>query len=101
MVARRIKEGGRVNDEIPPRGIQVPIGGEGNEVPVVPPNMTNDEIREALLALAQFIATHVNRCVEPRVSSMENTMKSRLRYFLRINPPMFLVLRWERIPKSF
>ena len=67
MVARRLEKG-RVNEEIPPqveevqpvlqgdqgaRGVQVPIGGQGNEVSVVPTEMTNGEIREAFLALAR------------------------------------------------
>ena len=34
------------------QGDQVPIGGQGNEVKVVPPKMTNGEIREALLAIS-------------------------------------------------
>ena len=51
----------RVNEEIPPQveqvlqgtqGVQDPIGGEGNDISVVPPNMTNGEIRETLIALA-------------------------------------------------
>ena len=35
------------------RYAQVPIGGQGNEVSVVPTEMTNGEIREAFLALAR------------------------------------------------
>ena len=57
---RLVKEG--VNEEVPPQGGQIPQGvqvppqvdkvpimGEGNDVLVVPPYMTNGEIREALL----------------------------------------------------
>ena len=69
MVASRLEEGG-VQEEVPqgglppqevqvpqyaqvtPQGFQVPSGGEVNEVPVVPPGMTNGEIRKALLSLA-------------------------------------------------
>ena len=57
MVAKRLEEG-RDNEYIPsqvekvPQGSQVPIAGGGNDVPVVPLEMTNGEIREALLNLA-------------------------------------------------
>ena len=67
MDARRLEKG-KVDEEvppqvqqvekvlqgarIPPKGVQVPIGGEGNEVPVVPTEMINGEIREALLTLS-------------------------------------------------
>ena len=66
------------------------MGDKGNEVPVVPPEMTNGEIIEALLALARAMTTHVNRGVEPRVNAMESTMTSRLRDFVRMNPPIFI-----------
>ena len=56
---------------------------------MVPLDMTNGEIREALLALARAMTTHVNRGVEPRVSFLESTMTSRLRDFVRMNPPIF------------
>ncbi|TMW83450.1 hypothetical protein EJD97_001646 [Solanum chilense] len=67
MVARRVDER-RVNEEIPPQVKQVeqvlkdghvqqcaqfPIVGGGNDVPVVPTDMSSGEIRDALLALAQ------------------------------------------------
>ncbi|TMW95587.1 hypothetical protein EJD97_008631 [Solanum chilense] len=98
MTARRLEEG-KVNEEIPPqveqvlqgaRNTQVPIVEGGNDVPVVPLEMTNGEIRETLLALALAITTYVNRCVDPRVNAMESTMTSRLRYFVRMNPLIFL-----------
>ena len=47
-----------MNEDILPQvekddqGDQVPIGGQGNDVPVVPPEMTNGEIRKALITLA-------------------------------------------------
>ncbi|XP_015072516.1 uncharacterized protein LOC107016614 [Solanum pennellii] len=52
--------------------------------------MTNEEIREALLALARSMNTHVNRGIEPRVNAVEITMTSRFRDFVRMNPPIFL-----------
>ena len=51
---------------------------QGNEVPVVPPHMTNGEIREAILALARVITTHVTMGVEPRGDDLGSTLTSRL-----------------------
>ena len=48
-----------MNEEVPLQGDQVPNGGEGNEVPVVPPDMNSGETREDLLA---FSLTHNNSC---------------------------------------
>ena len=69
--ARRVEKND-VNEDIPPQvkkieqvaqggqEDQVPIEGQGNEVLVVLLEMTNGEIREALLTLAQALTTHVN-----------------------------------------
>ena len=76
--------------QVPPRVDQVPIVGEGNDVLMVPIDMTNGDIRESLLSLARSIITHVNRVVEPRVNAFESTMTSRLIDFVRMNPPIFL-----------
>ena len=49
-----------MNEDIPPQvdqvyqGDQVPIMGGGNDVLVVPSEMTNGEIREALITLAEL-----------------------------------------------
>ena len=57
--ARSVKEND-VNEDIPPQvdqvsqGDQVPIMGGGNDVLVVPSEMTNGEIREALITLADL-----------------------------------------------
>ena len=75
--------------QVPPQGDQVPLGGEGNEDTVVPPDMTNRQIREALLSLVRTMTTHVNRGIEPMVNAIESTMTSRLRDFVRMNPPIF------------
>ena len=100
--ARRVVEND-VNEEIPPQvekvlqgaqdveDDQVPIVGGGNEVPVVPPEMTNGEIRGALLILSRALTTHVNMGTETRLDVVERTMTSRLRDFERMNPPIFLV----------
>ncbi|TMX05037.1 hypothetical protein EJD97_003172 [Solanum chilense] len=92
----------RVEDKVPPRveqgpqGVQVPqveqvpITNEGNEVSVVPSDITNGEIREALLTLSRAMTTQVNRDIGPMMNDFESTMTSRLRDFVRINPPMVL-----------
>ena len=64
--------------------------GADNEVLIVHPDMISGEIRETLLALARSMTTYVIRGIEPRVSVVERTMTSRLRDFVRTNPPMFL-----------
>ena len=56
------------------RDAQVPNAGGGNDVSVVPPEMSNVEIREAFLTLARALTTHVNRGIEPRVNVVDSTM---------------------------
>lgn len=51
----------------------------GNEVLMVPLDMTNAEIREVVLVLSRVMTTHVNRGIEPRLNALEITMNSRLR----------------------
>ena len=104
--ARRLEE----NKEIPPQveqvekvpqGDQVPIVGGGNDVSVVPLEMTNGEIREVLLAIARALTTHVNMGLAPRVNVVESTITSRLREFVRINPPIFLGFNVGEDPQEF
>ena len=52
--------------------------------------MTNGEIREALLFLARATTTNMNKGIEPRVNVVETAITSRLRYFVRMNPPILL-----------
>lgn len=70
---------------VPTHGYQDPIGGKGNEIPVVRPDMPNGEIREDLVSLARTMTTHVNRSVKPRFNAIESTMNSILRDFVRVN----------------
>ena len=84
---------------MPPQGDQVPIRGEANDVLVVPSDKR--EIREALLALAQAINTHVTIDIGPRVNALKSTMTSRLREFVRMNPPIFLVSKMGEDPQEF
>lgn len=79
VVRRREKEG--VLEQFP-QGDQVCIKYQVNEVAVVPPDITNGEIRYALLTLTRVITTHVARDVEPRVNALDVTMTSRLGDFV-------------------
>ena len=96
MTTRRYEQG-RVNYKISPHvekveqviqrvqgasNAQVPIMEEANYVAVVPPDITNGEIRYALLTLTRVITTHVARDVEPRVNALDVTMTSRLGDFV-------------------
>ena len=102
MDARRVDEEG-VNEEVPPHGGQFAQGVQvlqvGNQVLVVSPDMTNGEIREALLALARAMTAQVNRNVEPRVNAFESTMTYRMRDFVRVNPPFFPGSKGGRRPQ--
>ena len=75
---------GELGDEgVPPQVVQngqgvqcnqIPIGEQENEVPVVPPNMTNEEIRSAFLILARAMAAQATRDMGPRVNANEGTI---------------------------
>ena len=52
--------------------------------------MTNRDILEALIYLVRALTAHVNMGLAPRVNVVERTIISRLRDFMRINPPIFL-----------
>ena len=70
-------------------------------MPVVRLDMTNGDIRKDLLALARVITTHVSRDVVPKVKALDSTMNSRLGYFVRINPPIFLGSKAGEDPQEF
>ncbi|WMV13521.1 hypothetical protein MTR67_006906 [Solanum verrucosum] len=82
-----------VDGAVPSQGLQgdqVPIVNQEIEVSVVPPAMTNEEIRAAFLTLAQAMTAQLNRDVGPRVKAIGSTVASILRDFVRMNPPIFL-----------
>ena len=54
-------------------------------------DMYNREIREALIAIARALTIQDNFNMMPWV--MESTMTSRLRDFVRMNPPSLLSLK--------
>ncbi|XP_049385638.1 uncharacterized protein LOC125849627 [Solanum stenotomum] len=63
--------------------------------------MTNEEIRAAFLTIAQAMTAQANRDVVPRVNANESTADSRLRNFVRMNPPIFLGSRIGEDPQGF
>ena len=63
--------------------------------------MTNGEIKEALFSLAQVVTTHVTRDIGTRVNALKSTMTSRLRDFVRMNPPIFLGSMVREDPQEF
>lgn len=82
------------------QGDQVPIGVEGNDVPVVPVDMTsNGKIREALLALSRAMNTHVTRDIRPKMNALESIMNSRVIDFVRMNPSIVLVSKVGEDPQ--
>ncbi|WMV08905.1 hypothetical protein MTR67_002290 [Solanum verrucosum] len=83
------------------KGDQAPLGRKENVVPVVPPDITNGEIREGFLSLARAMTTQENRDVRPRVNAIENIVALRLRDFTRMNPPTFFGSKVEEDPQNF
>ena len=73
----------------------------GNDVPVVPPKLSNSDIKEALLAFARAVTTQVNLSMVRRENVVESTMTSRLRDFVRMNPPIFLSSKVGEYPQEF
>ena len=71
---------------MPPQGDPIPNVEEGIEVL----EMSNRDIREALIAIAQAVTMQANLSMVPRVNVVESTTMSRLRDFVRMNPPIFL-----------
>ena len=63
------------------------------------PYLTNQEIREAFLVLARVVTTKVNLSMIPRV--LESIMTTRLRDFMRMNPPIFLFSNVGEDPQEF
>ena len=45
------------------------------------------------------MTTYVNMGIEPRVNALESTMTYRLREFVRMNPPIFLVSKVGEDPQ--
>ena len=53
-----------------PQDEQVPITNQGNELPVVPQDMTNEEVRGALVSLAPIMTSQTNRDVGPYINTL-------------------------------
>ena len=63
--------------------------------------LSNRDIGEALLALARAVTTQVTLSMVPRVNFVDSTMMYRLRYFVRMNPPIFLGSKVGEDPQEF
>ena len=68
---------------------------------MVPPDMTNGEIKESLLTLARATMTQVNRDIGPRVNALESTMTSKLKDFVWMNSHTFLLSKVGEFPQEF
>ena len=53
-----------------------------------------------MINLARALTTHVNMDIGPRANIVESTMTSRLRDFLRMNHPTFLVSKVGKYPQE-
>ena len=87
----------------------------GDQVPDVPPPMTDRDIRADFLTLTQAMTfqangltsqvqamtSQMNREVGPRVPQHANTMASWLKNSTRMNPPMFFRSRSDEDPQDF
>ena len=76
-----------------------------DQVSVNPLTMINSEVRESLFQMSQAfttqdksITTQTNREVVPRENQHASTMSSRLRDFTRMNPPIYLGLKFDEDP---
>ena len=116
MATRRFEEE-RVNEKIPSQVEQVPQDGhgvKGAQVDQVPlqgdpirnveggidvPEMSNRDIRETFIAIARVVTMQDNLNIMPKV--VESTMTSRLRDFVRMNPPIFLGSKVNEYPQEF
>ena len=117
MTTRRL-ENERMNKEVPPQvqkvpqfgqgvqGAQAPPQGDlvpnvegGNGVPVVSLDLTNQEIREAFVALAQAVTNQINLSMVPRV--VESSMTYRLIDFVTMNPTIIFGSKVGEDPQEF
>ena len=86
---------------MPPQGDQVPFIKGGNDVLVVPPQLSIRDIREALFAVARGVTTQTNLCMVPMMNVVQRTMTSSLRDFVRMNPPIFHGSKVGEDPQEF
>ncbi|TMX01600.1 hypothetical protein EJD97_024172 [Solanum chilense] len=85
--------------QLPPQGDHVSNEERCNEVPVAPLELTNQDIREAFIFIERVVPTKDSFSMVPRV--MEITMTSRLRDFVKMNHPIFLVSKVCEDPHEF
>ncbi|XP_049391580.1 uncharacterized protein LOC125856017 [Solanum stenotomum] len=63
--------------------------------------MTNEDVTTAFVTLDQAMKAQANRDVGTRVNANESIVASRLRDFVRMNPPVFLGSRVGENPQEF
>ena len=80
---------------MPPEGDRIPNVDRCIEIS----EMYNWEIREAFITIACTVTVQANLNMMPRV--VESIMTSRLRDFMRINPPIVLVSKLNEDPREF
>ena len=102
---------------MPPQDNKLPPLEElamGDQVQNAPPPMTDRDIKAIFLTLTQpmtsqansitsqvqAMKTQMNREVGARVPQHTNNMASRLRDFIRMNPPMFVGLKLNENPQD-
>ena len=73
----------------------------GNDILMFPLELSNSDIRDALLYLVQAMTNQVNLSMVPRVNVVDNNMTSRLRDFVRLKPPIFLGSMVGEDPQEF
>ncbi|TMW90505.1 hypothetical protein EJD97_015616 [Solanum chilense] len=97
-----IRNAGRGVGEVATGGNQTPPQAPAAEVqvPVNPAALTDGEVREALVQMAQSITTQAQAITTqairegvPRENPHASTMASRLRDFTRMNPPVYFEYR--------
>ena len=86
---------GAHDSQVPPLGDPIPNVERGIEVP----EMSNREIREALIAIDRVVIMQANLNMMPMF--MEITMTSRLRDFGQLNPAIFLGCKVNEDPQVF
>ena len=63
--------------------------------------MKNEEFKGALHTLSRAMMAQANRYVGATVNDLDITMSSRLKEFVKTNPPNFLVIKVRVDPKHF
>ena len=63
--------------------------------------LSNSDIRDVLLTLAEAMTSKENLSMVPWMNVMEITMSSKLRDYMRMNPPIFIGSKVGEDPQEF